>query len=467
HSLTNKTTLLAIVLLLSAFRVPQSAIANPTEEALDMIIHNGTIITMEDSQSYVTVVGVSGDKITYTGNDTGLLDSADSNTKMINLQGNTLLPGFIDAHSHWIRDRESQGFSSDQEIISYILERGWTSVNELFMRDYDIENIVALDSQDELKVRVNCYMPVSWQYERFGDWYKNYTPGYEYSSKVRIAGIKIFSDSWIGEYTKQYFQQTELNNLVQEAHSLGYQIAIHSTSEPSTDIVLNAFENAITDQTGDYRHRMEHLVLLRDDQIQKMKNLGIIASIQLSWYNSNWEDATLNHVGLENVSLVARWRDILAAGVKSIGSTDYPYVEEEIESIVQVMYNAVTRKANKTSTPSDWLLSQTLTIEQVIGLLTIDAAYGTFQEDVKGSIKEGKFADFVILSENPFQVDAEQLLDVDIMATIIGGKIEYNTTNFEIQIEKTTSTGWNVGFEVLTSQLILVSVIIFLHKIRK
>jgi predicted amidohydrolase YtcJ len=456
---------------------------------------------MEESQPYVTVVGISGDKISYSGNNTSLLDIADSQTRIINLQGATLLPGFIDAHSHWIRDRESQGFSSDQEVISYVLERGWTSVNELFMMDYNIENVVALDARDELKVRVNCYMPISWQYERFGDWYKNYPPGHEYSPKVRIAGIKIFSDRWFGNRTEQYFPQTELNELVQNAHSLGYQIAIHSVSEQSTDIVLNAFENALTAQTGDYRHRIEHLVMLRDDQIQRLKDMGIIASMQLTWFNSDWEDYTLNQVGLENLSLVARWRDLLDAGVKTIGSTDYPYVDEGIDSIIRVMYNAVTRKFNQTSTPSDWLKNQTLTIKQAIKLLTIDAAYATFQEDEKGSIKEGKFADFVILSENPLQVDVERLLNIDVIATIIGGKIEYNSTTFDLTLEnstttgpistttgpistttatgtptqsssftrsdKTASTGWYVGLEVLLGQLVLIGVIISRRKTRK
>ncbi|MHA2313599.1 MAG: amidohydrolase family protein, partial [Candidatus Thorarchaeota archaeon] len=86
-----------------------------------------------------------------------------------------------------------------------------------------------------------------------------------------------------------FFSQTELDSLVQEAHEAGFQIAIHSMIDNGTDFVLNSLESVLGGQSNHlYRHRIEHLVLLRDDQIQRMSELGIIASFQLTWHNSDF-----------------------------------------------------------------------------------------------------------------------------------------------------------------------------------
>jgi predicted amidohydrolase YtcJ len=164
---------------------------------------------------------------------------------------------------------------------------------------------------------------LSWQFERFGDWYQAYQPGQEYSSKLRIGGVKIFMDSWYTNWL-HYFDQTELDSLLQQAHDDGFQIAIHSVVDNATDVVLNALESVLDGESNQqYRHRIEHLVLLRNDQIQRLADLGIIASFQLTWFNSDWKQAA-SFPHLQNYShLAGRWRDILDAGIPSQGSTDY------------------------------------------------------------------------------------------------------------------------------------------------
>ncbi|MFW9864343.1 MAG: amidohydrolase family protein, partial [Candidatus Thorarchaeota archaeon] len=87
--------------------------------------------------------------------------------------------------------------------------------------------------------------------------------------------------------------------------------------------------------------------------------------------------------------------------------------------------SAVTRVGGLGLTPTDWMLNQTLGVEQALRLITINAAYGTFQEDVKGSIKVGKFADLVILSDNPLTVPENTLADIEVLMTMVGGVVEY------------------------------------------
>ncbi|TFH04876.1 MAG: hypothetical protein E4H14_13815, partial [Candidatus Thorarchaeota archaeon] len=195
----------------------------------------------------------------------------------------------------------------------------------------------------------------------------------------------------------------------------------------ATDIVLNALESALDGQSNQlYRHRIEHLVLLRDDQIQRMADLGIIASFQLTWINSDWKLAS-SYPTLQNYShLAGRWSDILEAGIPSQGSTDFPWLLGQTNrTAMYAISSAVTRVGGLGQIPTDWMLYQAISVEQALRLITIDAAYGTFQEDVKGSIKVGKLADLVMLSDNPLTVPENTLANIEVLMTMVGGVVEY------------------------------------------
>ncbi|MFW9956158.1 MAG: amidohydrolase [Candidatus Thorarchaeota archaeon] len=422
------TTCIALALLLASllYLASQGFWNDMTNSSPDIIIHNGEILTMEQSPTQVEALAIKGEYIVAVGNENDILAMAGSNTQFIDLEGRALLPGFNDAHSHHIGDRNYVNQSTPEEVIESVLSSGWTSISELFVNQERLDELITLNQQDNLRVRVNAYLPLSWQFDRFGDWYQAYQPGQEYSSKLRIGGVKIFMDSW---YMDQfhYFSQTELDSLVQQAHHDGFQIAIHSVVDNATDVVLNALESALDGQSNQqYRHRIEHLVILRDDQIQRMADLGIIASFQLTWINSDWTQAVSFPV-LQNYSYLAgRWIDILEAGIPSLGSTDYPWLLGTIgRSAMNAVSSAVTRVGGLGLAPTDWMLNQTLSVEQALRLITIDAAYGTFQEDIKGSIKVGKLADLVILSDNPLTVPENTLADIEILMTMVGGVVEY------------------------------------------
>ncbi|MFW9888649.1 MAG: amidohydrolase [Candidatus Thorarchaeota archaeon] len=420
------TSVALAILLASLLYLASQGFWNETTSP-DIIIHNGDILTMEESPTQVEALAIKGEYIVAVGDENDILTMAGPNTQFIDLEGRTLLPGFIDAHSHHIGDRSYVNQSTADEVIESVLSSGWTSISELFVNQERLDGLITLDQQDNLRIRVNAYLPLSWQFDRFGDWYQAYQPGYEYSSKLRIAGVKIFMDSWYYPSWLHYFSQTELNSLVQEAHELGFQIAIHSVVDNATDIVLNALESALDGQSNQqYRHRIEHLVLLRDDQIQKLADLGIIASFQLTWLNSDWKEAE-SFPALQNYShLAGRWRDILEAGIPSQGSTDFPWLLGTIErSAMYAVSSAVTRVGGLGLPPTDWMLNQTPSVEQALRLITIDAAYGTFQEDVKGSIKVGKFADLAMLSDNPLTVPENTIADIEVLMTMVGGVVEY------------------------------------------
>ncbi|MHA2209152.1 MAG: amidohydrolase [Candidatus Thorarchaeota archaeon] len=391
---------------------------------------------MEESPSQVEAVAIREGTILAIGEESEILAMAGSNTRFIDLDRGSLLPGFIDSHAHWIGDREWLNFSTPEEVIESVLSYGWTSISELFVNQERLDELIALDQEDRLHVRVNAYLPLNWQFERFGDWYQAYQPGQEFSGNLRIGGVKIYMDHWIHDWT-HYFNQTELDTLVQEAHDAGFQIAIHSAVDNATDIVLNSLESILDGQSNElYRHRIEHLVLLRDDQIERMSDLGIIASIQLPWFNSD-EIPNYFFPYYENHSLmIARWRDIVQAGIASIGSTDFPDFLWNLgynRTAMKTISMAVTKVGEQGLIPTDWMLNQSLSVEQALRLITIDAAYGTFQEDIKGSIKVGKLADLVVLSDNPLTVPENAIASIKVLMTMVGGNVEYVMEGFDFQ----------------------------------
>ncbi|MFX0208142.1 MAG: amidohydrolase [Candidatus Hodarchaeota archaeon] len=421
------------------------------EDAPDIIFFNGNIITMEDNYPFVEAIAIKGDIIHSVGNESDILTLGDSNTRYIDLQGKTIVPGFIDSHSHWIGDRGLTNQTELDGVINTLLSNGWTSISELFVNQDRLNELQAVDAENLLKVRVNAYLPLSWQFERFGDWYQMYEPGYEYSPNLRIAGVKFFMDEWYRQPVL-FFNQSELEGLFQEAHDWGFQIAIHSVVTNATDVVLNAFETVLGSEWNHQRHRIEHLVLLRNDQITRMANLGIYGCVQFPWFNSDMIGRIERDIDLiESVYFLCRWRDLLDAGIHLMGSTDYPYTLHDTKSPLQCLSMAVTRVGVEGHTPTDFMLNQTITPEEALRLLTLNGAYGTFQEDVKGSLRLGKYADLVVLSDNPLTVPESELVDIKVLMTMIGGKEEFIEGIFTTESSSVTSNSTQTKLTLASS----------------
>ncbi|MFX0108300.1 MAG: amidohydrolase family protein, partial [Candidatus Hodarchaeota archaeon] len=197
RGLTILGLIVIVLLLISLLYLASQGFWNRQDDiSPDIIIHNGEIITMEQSPAQVEAIAIQGDTILAIGDANDILAMAGSNTQFIDLEGRTLLPGFIDAHSHHIGDRSYVNQSTADEVIDAVLSSGWTSISELFVNQERLDGLITLDQQDNLRIRVNAYLPLSWQFDRFGDWYQAYQPGQEFSTKLRIAGVKIFMDSW-------------------------------------------------------------------------------------------------------------------------------------------------------------------------------------------------------------------------------------------------------------------------------
>lgn len=409
----------------------------------DLIYYNATIVTMEDSLPSAEAIAIANDSILAVGSNDAVLSLVGAETKIVDLQGLTVTPGFNDSHCHWFSWREhicsvtgDTTYPSLEEIMGMLSANGWTSISELnFGRpDYapeHLNNALDLDARGALSVRVNGYWgtydDVS-LIQVLADSMR--TPGKVYSERVRATGVKIYVDNPFGDF--DILTQEQVNQLVRSAHDAGWQIAAHAVNQSAVEKILTAYENVLGAESNEnYRYRIEHAVKVSDDQLNRMKQKGIIASFQLMG-PADWPSQptyAARFLGT-HPEWVMRWKDFVAAesgGLRTCGSTDAPFNDTPCDyTPFRVMYQAVTRLGFHDFAHADWELAQRLTVKDCLKLLTINGAYATFEENKKGSLAPGKWADLVILSANPLEVSQpEDLLNIKVLLTMVGGRVEY------------------------------------------
>ncbi|WP_433169215.1 amidohydrolase [Kribbella sp. CA-247076] len=396
----------------------------------EVIYHNGVVITMDDGRPRAEAVAVREGRILAVGRDDDVLGLRGRSTRMVDLDGRVVLPGFVDSHAHWIGDGGMVGYNA-QLAVDAALSRGWTSITEQYVDRERLADLRELDATGVLRLRVNAYLPINFEDEKFGQWFREFEPHQEFSARLRLAGIKVFLDHDWGTWF--HWRQGELDAYVLAAHRAGWQVSAHAISAGAHDQYLSAVARAqAADPNPDARHRVEHVVQLRDDQLSRMRELGVIASIQPGMPGDLAAEAGFPElVARGETRWITRWRDLVDSGVRTIGSTDTPWLVLAVGnqmphgSPLEAIHQAMTRQSPQARPPEAWQLAQRLTVEQALRLFTVDAAYGTFEEDVKGSLERGKYADLVILSDDPTTVAVDALPTIEVGATIVGGRAEY------------------------------------------
>ena len=416
----------------------------PSPQVGGLVLGNAKVLTMDPTHPEADAVAISGDTITFVGTEVDAL-AAVPNATIVDVGGRVLLPGFNDAHCHRIGDREIAGYDSAEAAIAAALAGGWTSISEMFVNQERLDELRSLDDAGKLRVRVNGYLPVNYLEQKFGIWFGDYRPHQEFSPRLRIGGAKVFADSaWSAnmymtdphadqpDYRGDvYWKPDELTGLVRALHDGGWQIATHTAGDAAHDLVLDAYETALAgSDNARHRHRIEHVMAVRDDQLQRMRDLAILASFQLTWFTSDTTEHVEATIGPERLGWVGRWRDLLDAGVPSVASTDHPwdYLDEGHGTSGEAMKSlalAVTRTPTAGDPLSPWQADQRLSVQQALDLVTRAGAYATFEEDRKGTITPGKLADLVVLDGDPRSVPADHLRDVTVQMTMIGGRVEY------------------------------------------
>ncbi len=404
----------------------------------DIIFTDGAILTMDDANPSAQAIAIQGNKILAVGANDEVNRHRGKNTILVGLEGKTLVPGFTDSHQHRILRGLERKFDLESTLDD-AAKQGWTSLNELYVPPESMPQYIALARQDGFRLRVNMYPAFNGGYgEPLGDWYKDYKQDQVFSPKVRISGLKVFTD--IDNAKTLLWTQDELNALLLARHQEGWHLAIKTVSTRSLEMILIALENIEKTDPNivNRRVRLEHALFLTPEQIARVKRLGVIPSIQTNMPGELvGEQDIIELIAREPQGSAFPWRSLVAAGIVIANGSAYPsyYVDEPtgapFGSPVRLIYQAVTRAGNLGVQPEAWMLNQTITAEQALRALTINAAYANFQDDVLGSLTPGKLADMVILSDNPLTVSTPEINNIQVLMTMIGGKVEHCAAGFE------------------------------------
>jgi predicted amidohydrolase YtcJ len=199
-----------------------------------------------------------------------------------------------------------------------------------------------------------------------------------------------------------------------------YQFNVHAIGDRANREVLDIFEEAYgAAGPGDYRWRIEHAQHLHPDDIPRFGALGVIPAMQGVHATSDgpWIDAKLGRQRSEEGAYV--WRDLLDSGAVIVNGTDAPV--ENLDPIPSYYASVSRRMAN-----GEVLFpEQRMTRMEALRSYTLDAAYGAFEEDIKGSLEVCKLADVTVLSQNLLTVDEARILDTRVLYTIVGGEVVY------------------------------------------
>ncbi len=508
----------------------------------DAVFYNGNVMTMDARRGIVRAIAVAEGRIVGIGDDKEMKDVAPRGSNSIDLGGRTVLPGFIDCHTHFIQmgvDSMSVDLSRTRSIDEALSamrdaakktpdgawvigsnwkESGWkdgrfitgkdldyscpnhpavahrvcghmSSVNSSAIRilgitpetpDVDRDPsgkltgiltesavVIARDATAPDKAKKVKALAIATrkahslgvtsihdngQTSDFGIyrdaeaagklgvrvWF-NY-PASELdllnslsltrgigSDWLRIGGVKMFCDGALGARSAALSEPyaddpgnkgmfvhsaSDFEATVRKANAAGHQLAIHAIGDMGIEATVSALESALAESPmKDHRHRIEHLELPSRGHLTRMRKSKIMASMQPNFIGE-WggtDGMYLGRLGAKRTSRNNPFAEVLRAKVRLVfGSDCMPF------SPLYGIHSAV-------NAPHE---SQKIDVLSAVSAYTVDAAFPSFEEKLKGTLSEGKVADFIVLSDNPFEAPTA-ISSMTVLKTVVGGNIVY------------------------------------------
>ncbi len=222
-----------------------------------------------------------------------------------------------------------------------------------------------------------------------------------------------------------YFDPDKYKEAVMQLDGLGFQIFTHGIGDRAIRLALDAYESA-NKANGhmDARDKIEHIEDPNAQDIPRFGKLRVIASMQPlhTTPNDNILNVWAANVGPQRAQRAWPWRDILAGGATLCFGSDWPVVTLNPWPAVQIL---LTRETPEGTPPGGWLPNERLTLEQAIQGYTLGGAFAAKREKTEGSIEVDKLADVIIISQDLFKIEPNQIGKTRVLMTMVGGKVVY------------------------------------------
>ena len=250
---------------------------------------------------------------------------------------------------------------------------------------------------------------------------------------LRVGAVKYGADGSASERTMRMstpfkgrpddygiltMSQEEIDAAVDDAVANDFRIGIHANGDVTINMVLKAYERVLANWEGpNPRFRIEHCSLVNPHLLTRIRATGAIPTpfyTYAHYHGEKWHE-----YGPEKMEWMFAHKSFLDSGIPVAPASDYTPGPYEPMMAIQSM---VTRKDPDGNV---WGPSQRITVDQAMQVCTMNGAYASFEEDIKGSLTPGKLADIVVLAEDPHTVDPDAIKEIQVVSTMLGGRMVY------------------------------------------
>ncbi|HSW57494.1 MAG TPA: amidohydrolase [Dehalococcoidales bacterium] len=318
----------------------------------------------------------------------------------------------------WVQTRIHSPLSSNEflagveEVNRRNLEMGITSFTDATVTNdrKQYHSFYELVGSGKIKSRVNLMLGFEHMAEAI-EIHKEIKQG---TRLIKTGCLKIVISNATGRMRPQ---QTELNRMVLEANQHGFQVAVHAVEKEAVEATATALEYARRNLRGiELRNRLEHCSECPQELAVRLSKLRAVVVTQPSFLYYQGE-RYLSEIDVQTQAYLYPFKSLIEAGVKVAGSSDSPVVSGHP---LTGIHSAVNRLAESGQA---LLPSERLSPVTALEMFTVNAAFASFEETVKGTLFDGQLADMVLLSDNPLSCHPEKIKEIKVLKTLIGGKI--------------------------------------------
>ncbi len=322
---------------------------------------------------------------------------------------------------------EQEMFESSILALQQIAQAGITSIHWLPLCPDEIKVIHALNQKNKLPIRINVIAPAN----LFDEIHKTALEVNSKGGMLKFGGFELFADGYLASRSAALFKpyddcqgetgqllcsQENMTLTAEKITAAGFQLVIHAVGDKAVDAALNVIEKAtVNDAEKNLRCRVEQAAVLTEKLVERMKKLEVTVSVQprvIASEFSIW--SAINHLGAERAGLLFPLKTLFDAGILVAGGSDCPM--EPLNPLLGIQ-EAVTREP---------FAEERLSVEEALRIYTVNAAYISCEENVKGSIEVGKLADFTVLSEDLLIAEPYRISRITVEMSILGGQVIFS-----------------------------------------
>jgi len=312
---------------------------------------------------------------------------------------------------------------------SNLLPYGMTGVHDAGINIKEAEVMISMADDGQLGLRVYAMISDAGEnLDKMGKPLKGYG-----NDMLDIAAVKLYADGALGSrgaamlepysddaenHGLPFYTLDELTGFAHKANYMGFQVAIHAIGDRGNRLALDAFEAAQGGKPSRLRNRIEHAQIIALEDIPRFAELGVIAAMQATHATSDMNMAE-DRIGPDRIRGGYAWRRLLDSGAVLSNGSDFPV---ELANPWHGLYAAVTRQSRAGDPQGGWYADQALTRAEALHSFTLANAYAAHQEDRLGSLEAGKWADFIVIDRDYFEVPASEIDDIQVLETWVAGK---------------------------------------------